>query len=71
MKINISFILGLVFIIMVKGDKAEEDQKEENKYSVGIEKIKLLKLKRDNFYSHYNFAQKQWTEWDWKGATTM
>lgn len=59
MKINISFILGLVFIIMVKGDKAEEDQKEENKYSVGIEKIKLLKQKRDNFYSHYNFAQKQ------------
>lgn len=59
MKINITFILGLVFKIMVKGDKAEEDQKEENKYSVGIEKIKLLKQKRDNFYSQYNFAQKQ------------
>lgn len=44
---------------MAKGDQVEEDQKEEKKYSVGIEKIKLLKQKKDNFYSHCNFAKKQ------------
>lgn len=59
MKINVSLILGLIFKRLVKGDQVKEDQREEKKYSLGIKKIKLLKQKKDNFYSHCNFAEKQ------------
>lgn len=38
-KINVSLILWLILKRMVKGDQVKEDQKEEKKYSLGIEKI--------------------------------
>lgn len=61
MKINLSLILGIIFNRTVKRDQAEEDQKEEKKYTLGIEEIKRLKQKKENLYSHCNsaFLEKQ------------
>lgn len=61
MKINLSLILGIIFNRTVKRDQAEEDQKEEKKYTLGIEDTKRLKQKKENLYSHCNsaFLEKQ------------
>lgn len=55
MEINLSLILGIMINRSVKRDQAEEDQKEEKKYTLGIEEIKRLKQK-EKLYSHCNFA---------------
>lgn len=46
MKINLSLILAIIFNRTVKRDQAKEDQKEEKKYTLGIEEIKRLKQKK-------------------------
>lgn len=56
MKIDLSLILGIIFNRSVKKDQAQEDQKEEKKYALGIEEIKRLKQENENLYSYCNFA---------------